>query len=1435
MDLQRFTKSFFKNKKISIQQKVLIGFSFNLVVLLIVGMVSIRGVDHLNNLVDSTGRINKLLQSIYQVRINEKNLRLFELERNSLNKIDSLNDEIRNLIQAIEDHDSNPDIIVQLKPIISHLSNYQQLLREYIRYNKEKNRYEEEITIVFDQIDSLLFQSGIWSLQALTSEQRYQVVLSTKKVFQQLYYLRKIEMSGAKSFLTPESKDSMNNIIGYLDDFTSGIKYQVDHPMVRDLFRSINLEIRNYQINQKGFIQSRERQLSAERQLVNQARLIQIYGETANQLTLRELDLARNYNTRLIVVLIIFAIISSASLAIIFIRQILRDEIKRKESEKTLAENRNFLDNIIQNNSSLITVKTVDGVYTLVNEKWLNRMNCTANDVIGMNATDIFGEEIAKKFIESDKEVVRLKQPIQFENDLTLNGQKYHYLTSKFPILNDKDEVTSICSLSTDISLLKAVQYDLEMSQKNYRNMVRNVPGIVFKGISNAYRSMLFLSDGFDQITGYSGEEFIKGNQRYIDIVIDDDKGKLLSVLLNPRQMGRQYEVEYRIKDSMGQIRWLHEKGTFFSGNDDGTVLLQGVIVDVTPQKEVLSEVIRRDRFLEGVAEAVKELIVNIDPDTAVSKSLRIIGQSAGVDRSFVFINSLNEKEELIFSHQFEWAKGKIDPVQRPYLEGVQFEKYAPVWYHSLADKKEVTGNSGDLTTGEQQFFDWLELGSILLVPIFVKQEFWGFIGFGYLQPKVRFSDSQRAIFKAFAVTLGIAIAKDHDSLLLKEAKEAAEAATQAKSDFLARMSHEIRTPMNAIVGWTHLAIDKEPEVHQMEYLKKIQSSSKSLLGIINDILDFSKIEAGKLDFEHIEFDLESIFTNLSGMIAFKAYEKGLEIIFNISNRVPLNLIGDPLRLEQILVNLVNNAVKFTPQGEVVISVDIENVKDKKGVLFFSVKDSGIGIREEQQVHLFDSFSQADISTTRRYGGTGLGLAICKRLTNLMGGDIWVESTFGIGSEFFFTVNIDIADIQKKDNILNSINGEERQVMICDMNMTNSNVIERYLADHNFNVHVNDNVTEILSNLENAAHNWSLLIVNLSKTTSSFADQLKKINDRFPDLPMLLLVPSFGYDELQIFVKKMKNLILVQKPYTYTILLDGVSRSLGSESIIKSIKNEKETSWLNQLKSVNDVTVLLVEDNETNQQIGVELLELADVNVQVAENGKVAIDMIRKSGKPSKYDLVLMDIQMPLMDGYSASESIKKLSGYESIPIIAMTADAVEGAKERCLKSGMVGMISKPIDPNELYKTVYREVETKANDKNLNQNKTVTDLDKPSDKPDDIEIKGINIDEGMSRVVNRWDFYERLITRFYYDHIHFIQDVNSEIENGLLDEVGRKLHSFKGITGTIGANNLYQLAVSTEKAFKENDPIFSRLYNEMGVQLESLLNEIKNNQFLNIQ
>lgn len=1415
----------------SVRRKVLIGFAINLSILIFVGVMSVRSVRRINNLMESSEQVNELLSHIYQVRINEKSIRLLSNPSLSFATVDSLTSSISTTIRDIRNHGGNPGLIENLKPIPALMEEYSRLLHEYARLERVKLRYRADIDDAMTGIDTLLFRSATWQMRILTAEEKLNIVHASKNILEHLYLLGKIEQSGIKSRLPQSAKDSLTSIVQSMGQYTMELNQTTSHPAVKDLFRLVNFQLKRYEEGQNGLLDTRERQFGVENKLLAYAQRIEDFGENAKSLYTNDIEYLRSRIVSLVVSLVFLGILSSGLLALLFSRQIRRDEEMREQAEAQLTENRNFLEDIIRNNSSLISVKTIHGVYTLANDNWLKTFQKELNEVIGKTDSDLFEPSLVELFGASDKQVFDARRAIQFENEFVFNKFPFAYLTNKFPIFDNNGKITSICSLSTDISLVRKANEELAASRENYSNMVQNVPGIVFMGKLDSQRTMQFLSEGFEQITGFNGQLWLENKRNFMELVLPEDRDQLRKTLQSAQLSGKQYEAEYRILDNRGRERWLHEKGAFLSDPQNSNMLVQGVMVDVSQQKEVMSEVFRRDRILEGVAAAVRELIGYTDLEVAISRSLRIIGQSAGVDSSFVFRNTMNDKGEPIFSHITEWERGHIDPIHRGGLQNLSYSKLAPAWYFTLSDGNQVVGLRDSFPEDEQHLFKWIQIEYILLVPVFVQQVFWGFIGFGNRKGSSLFSDSQRAIFKAFADTVGIAVAKDQDAVLLIEAKEAAEAATSAKSEFLARMSHEIRTPINAIVGWTHLAINKNPEPRQADYLRKIQSSSNSLLGIINDILDFSKIEAGKLGIENIPFDLEAVLDDLSGIVSYKAAEKGLELLYDVQTQVPLSLVGDPLRLGQILINLVNNAVKFTAKGQVLVSVEVQSFTDNEYQLMFGVRDTGIGITDEQKANLFDTFSQADISTTRQFGGTGLGLSICKRLTHLMGGDIWVDSTYGEGSSFYFTVKLTAQKKQKKDQIHNLVIGNGLTVLVCDEHPSQGAIICRMLNEFDYSFQMVTSAAD--ARLAMNQQRFSLLILDREENSGNQFKQLVELANQ-QQIPVVALVSAFGREDVLADIEQLDVSAVVYKPFTYTRLFSKMLKATGQVGLKELTRQKRQTSALNELRNRKGVRVLLVEDNETNQQIGVELLEIAGVAVDVAENGQIALDMLKRPGALTRYNLVFMDIQMPVLDGYAATRAIRALPGYDELPIVAMTAEAIEGTRDKCLNAGMDDMISKPVNPEEIYETILLylpelEAEDHAAIENIISEKIPT---QPTTIP---IIKGINVAEGLKRLVNRWDFYERLLTRFYADHLDFISRVKEAMNANDQETTHRMLHTFKGITGTISASELYNLAILTEQAFKNNDPGFMELFGKMANELDELLQVLKHSKHLKIE
>jgi two-component system sensor histidine kinase/response regulator len=534
----------------------------------------------------------------------------------------------------------------------------------------------------------------------------------------------------------------------------------------------------------------------------------------------------------------------------------------------------------------------------------------------------------------------------------------------------------------------------------------------------------------------------------------------------------------------------------------------------------------------------------------------------------------------------------------------------------------------------------------------------------------------------------------------LRQAMAIAEEAARAKSDFLANMSHEIRTPMNAIIGMAHLALKTEMTPRQHNYLKKIQSSGQHLLGIINDILDFSKIEAGKLSIEHSEFALDRLLENLANLIGDKTAEKGLELLFDIGPEVPHHLIGDSLRIGQILINYANNAVKFTEQGEIDILFRVQEQNDSEVLLWCGVKDTGIGLSEEQCQRLFQSFSQADASTTRKYGGTGLGLSISKKLAELMGGTVGVESEQGKGSTFWFTARLGIGKA-KAPSLLPQPDLRGQPVLVVDDNENARLVLNDLLSGMTFKVSEVDSGKQAIAAIKAKAgtpNAFAIVFLDWQMPGMDGIETARQIRalGLSPE-PRLVMVTAYGREEVmkEIEAAGMDDLLI--KPVNASLLFDTAMRVLGAEVREQRSAFDAPSAQLEGLAGIQGARILLVEDNELNQEVASEILTDAGFMVEIAANGQIAVDKVRQAADAADaaYDIVLMDMQMPVLDGIGATLEIRKDERFKTLPIVAMTANAMQQDKERCLTAGMVDFVTKPIEPDQLWAALRRWIKPK--------------------------------------------------------------------------------------------------------------------------------------------
>ncbi len=657
----------------------------------------------------------------------------------------------------------------------------------------------------------------------------------------------------------------------------------------------------------------------------------------------------------------------------------------------------------------------------------------------------------------------------------------------------------------------------------------------------------------------------------------------------------------------------------------------------------------------------------------------------------------------------------------------------------------------------------------------------------------------------------------------LAKAKEAAEEASRAKSNFLANMSHEIRTPMNAVIGLSDLALKTDSMSKQKDYLKKIHRAANSLLGIINDILDFSKIEQSKIELEATTFDLYTEMRTISELFALSFEEKGLSLLLDFSQDIPSTVVGDPLRLRQILINLIGNALKFTNEGQVSLSVRMVRREAKKVVLEFSVSDTGVGMDEDLTRKVFETFTQGDESTTRIFGGTGLGLSISKHLVGLMGGKIYVESFFGKGSTFTFTVKLE--EVAQEDAVAEPPVGlEGLRILVVDDEEEMQSALSHMLKDLTFRPATASSVDEAIKMLQMApfCDPFRLVILDWHMPEKKGTDAIDLIAnlDSIPIKPQIMIMSGFWNDELHRDIEKHRIDHFLPKPFRISSLLDMILREFSYE-VMETVHSLKDFK-LGGIPALDHAHLLLAEDNELNQEVALGLLEETGCKVTVVENGKAALDAVMKD----VFDLILMDIQMPEMDGYETTRRIRNLeqSGelksriigdFEDVhlPIIAMTAGTLNRDKHRAFESGMDDHVPKPVDPDQFYKVLSKWIpRATAPESKSTQAPGKKKAKKPPSTADTADtgalagygaFPGIDLKVGLKHVLGKEDRLLKLMRKFTSEQASVVKVIQDALGKGDHELAHRTAHTLKGHAGLLGAARLQEETRKLESALKK--------------------------------
>ncbi|MFW5426359.1 MAG: response regulator [Methylophagaceae bacterium] len=865
--------------------------------------------------------------------------------------------------------------------------------------------------------------------------------------------------------------------------------------------------------------------------------------------------------------------------------------------------------------------------------------------------------------------------------------------------------------------------------------------------VTDVKGNITYVNDLFCDISGFSKDELL--GKSYDIVRAEKANSQNFHEMLLAIKTGHVWHGEIRNISKSGKEYWVDSTIVPFMGDDDKPFQYISIRTDITHRKQTESQLEDDRQFFTGITEAMAEGVYAQDANGLCTyinpKAEEILGWRS---------------DEIIGKHMheithYQTEDGQVIPVDECAI------------FNSLEDK-------AAFHTDKEVF--WRKDGSAMPVYVSAVPIYDGNVSKGAV---IAFQD--------------ITLRKQQEQALANAVTQADEA-NDAKSMFLANMSHEIRTPMNAIIGMSYLALQTNLEPQQKDYIEKVNSNANSLLELLNDILDYSKIEANKLELEFAHFSLDEVLQKITDILILPAAKKNIELLIDINANVPRSLVGDALRLRQAILNFASNAVKFTDEGEVVISVEVVNKTDDDVMLEFLVKDTGIGMSKEQKDNLFQAFAQADISTTRKYGGTGLGLAITEQLIDLMDGVINVESEQGKGSIFSFIVTF-----ERSHELVNHEDGKDApyqatgRALVVDDNDSSREIIAKQLQEQGFSVTEVANGYDALNALK-AQVNYEFIIVDWKMPDLDGVETLKKVLElELSPSPFVIMATAYDKNNLEdeLVTNGLTSTAILTKPFSSSTLWDAINHAVRGEDRVQNIKTP-QLATADKTLNLKGAHLLLVEDNEFNQELALSLLAMQGITADLAGDGAQALEWMEKA----RYDGILMDCQMPIMDGYIATQKIRKKYG-ASIPIIAMTANVMPEDIERAYTAGMNDHIAKPINVEDMFETIAKWISgTELLPDVITEHREETSI---------INVASIDTSYGLNMLGGDSALYYRLLARFQENFKQSAEKLTDFIEKEHISEAIRLAHTIKGTAGNVGTVSLHRIAENIENALHKNN------------------------------